>query len=190
MSTSDQNDDESTERHIVPVWHGRFYEDLEEGGIYKHPHGRTLTETDNVWFSHITMKDSPLHSNAAYAAGTQFGERIVDGTFLIALAVGMSVVDISQNALANLGYESIKHHAPVFHGDTIFAESEILDKRESESNEGAGIVKTELRAFNQDDEKVLTLSETLLIAKREHSNLDPATPPGWPRDIGTKDTQL
>jgi len=190
MPTSDSSGDDTTERHIVPAWHGRFYGDLEEGGIYKHPHGRTVTETDNVWFSHITMKDSPLHSNAAYAAETQFGERIVDGTFLIALVVGMSVVDISQNAIANLGYESIQHHAPVFHGDTIFAESEILKKRESESNKGAGIIKTELRAFNQNDEKVLTLSETLLIAKREHVDLDTTTPPGWPNAIGTMEADL
>lgn len=190
MTANDTSENDSSERHLVPAWHGRFYEDLEEGGIYKHPHGRTITETDNVWFSHITMKDSPLHSNAAYAAGTEFGERIVDGTFLIALVVGMSVVDISQNALANLGYESIEHHAPVFHGDTIFAESEIVEKRESESRDGAGIVETKLRAFNQDDEKVLTLSETLLVAKREHADLDPARPPGWPRALGTTEADL
>lgn len=190
MTEYDTPDGSASERTLVPAWHGRFYEDLQVGGIYKHPHGRTVTETDNVWFSHITMKASPLHSNEVYASETQFGERIVDGTFLIALVVGMSVVDISQNAVANLGYDSIQHHAPVFHGDTIFAETEILDKRESESIEEAGIVTTETRAYNQNNDLVLTLSEALLIEKQAYADVDSASPSGWPRGIGTQEGDL
>jgi acyl dehydratase len=131
------------------------------------------------------MNLNPMHFNEAYAAETEFGERLVDGTFVIALAVGMSVIDVSANATANLGYDDVRHHAPVFHGDTIFAESEVLQKRESDSREHVGIVTTELRAFNQDGEKVLSLERTPMVLKREFANPSAARPPGWPTGVGT-----
>jgi len=186
----ESNADDPGERRLVSGWYGRFYEDLAVGDIYKHPHGRTVTETDNVWFSHITMKSSPLHSNEAYMASTEYGERIVDGTFVIALAVGMSVADVSENAVANLGYEEIHHHAPVFHGDTLFAESEVVSKRESNSRDDVGIVETELRTFNQTGELVLSLREALLIEKRASADVSAANPPGWPEGIGTQPADL
>ncbi|WP_458187961.1 MaoC family dehydratase [Haladaptatus sp. NG-WS-4] len=186
----EEEPDDAPDRRLVAGWHGRYYEDFAVGDIYKHPYGRTVTETDNVWFTNLTMNLNPMHFNEAYAAETEFGERLVDGTFVIALAVGMSVVDISTNATANLGYDAIRHHAPVFHGDTLFAESEVLSKRESDSRDHVGIVTTELRAYNQDDEHVLSLERTPMVLKREHANPSAATPPGWPSEVGTSPDDL
>ncbi len=174
------------ERQLVAGWQGRYYEDFTVGDIYKHPYGRTVTETDNVWLTNLTMNLNPMHFNEAYAAETEFGERLVDGTFVIALAVGMSVIDVSANATANLGYDRIRHHAPVFHGDTIFAESEVLAKRESQSRDHVGLVTTELRAYNQDDDLVLSLERTPMVLKRAAGEPAPDRPTGWPADVGTQ----
>jgi acyl dehydratase len=189
MSNGNHDEDEH-ERRIVGGWEGRYYEDFEVGDIYKHPYGRTVTETDNVWFTNVTMNLNPMHFNEPYAAATEFGERLVDGTFVIALAVGMSVIDITQNATANLGYDNIRHHAPVYHGDTIFAESEVIGKRESDSRDHVGIVTTELRAYNQDGEKVLSLERTPMVLKREHAEPSAEQPTGWPEGIGTQPEDL
>jgi acyl dehydratase len=185
---SDDTDDR--DRRLVTGWQGRYFEDFTVGDVYKHPYGRTVTETDNVWLTNVTMNVNPMHFNEAYAAGTEFGERLVDGLFVIALAVGMSVVDVSVNATANLGYDDVRHHAPVFHGDTIFAESEVLAKRESDSRDHVGIVTTELRAYNQDDELVLSLERTPMVLKREHAQPSAAQPPGWPEGVGTQPEDL
>ncbi|KYH27636.1 bifunctional aldehyde dehydrogenase/enoyl-CoA hydratase [Halalkalicoccus paucihalophilus] len=179
-------DDYDHDRRLVSGWEGRYFEDFAVGDIYKHPYGRTVTETDNVWFTNLTMNLNPMHFNEAYAAETEFGERLVDGTFTIALAVGMSVIDISMNATANLGYDRIRHHAPVFHGDTIFAESEVLEKRESSSRDHVGIVTTELRAYNEDGTKVLSLERTPMVLKREYAEPSPEQPTGWPEGVGTQ----
>ena len=187
---SDTSDADSDGRRLVAGWHGRYYEDFSVGDVYKHPFGRTVTETDNVWFTNVTMNLNPMHFNEAYAAETEFGERLVDGTFVIALAVGMSVVDVSVNATANLGYDDVRHHAPVFHGDTIFAESEVVSKRESESRDHVGIVEVELRAYNQDDTLVLSLTRTPMVLKRDHAQPSAAQPPGWPEGIGTQPSDL
>ncbi len=169
----------------VAGWQGRFYEDFAVGDVYKHPYGRTITETDNVWLTNLAMNANPMHFNEPYASSTEFGERLVNGTVVFALAVGMSVIDVSANATANLGYDDVRHHAPVFHGDTIFAESEVLDKRDSESRDHVGIVTTELRAFNQEGTKVLSLERTPMVLKREHADVSAARPPGWPEGVGT-----
>ncbi|RBI59196.1 MaoC family dehydratase [halophilic archaeon] len=190
MSDDAHAENESRDRRLVAGWQGRYYEDFDVGDVYKHPYGRTVTETDNVWFTNLTMNVNPMHFNEVYAADTEFGERLVDGTFVIALAVGLSVVDVSTNATANLGYDDVRHHAPVFHGDTIFAESEVLSKRESDSRDHVGIVTTELRAYNQNDDLVLSLERTPMVLKRRHANPDAATPPGWPEDIGTQPDDL
>ncbi|MDR5671844.1 MaoC family dehydratase [Halalkaliarchaeum sp. AArc-GB] len=192
---TDESDDhttdtESTPKRLVAGWHGRYYEDFTVGDVYKHPFGRTVTETDNVWLTNLTMNLNPMHFNEAYAAETEFGERLVDGTFVIALAVGMSVIDVSVNATANLGYDDVRHHAPVYHGDTIFAESQVLSKRESSSRDHVGIVTTELRAYNQEDTKVLSLKRTPMVLKREHAKPTAARPPGWPPDVGTQPDDL
>ena len=136
------------------------------------------------------MNVNPMHFNEPYAADTECGERLVDGTFVIALAVGMSVVDVSVNASANLGYDDVRHHAPVYHGDTIFAESEVLDEPESDSREHVGIVETELRAYNHDDELVLSLERTPMVRKREYAEPSAAQPPGWPERVGTQPGDL
>lgn len=177
-------------RRLVSGWQGRFFEDFEVGDIYKHPYGRTITETDNVWLTNITMNLNPMHFNEAYAGETEFGERLVDGLVVIAMAVGMSVIDVSQNATANLGYDEVRHHAPMFHGDTLFAESEVTSKRESDSREHVGIVETELRGYNQDGTKVLSLKRTPMVLKREHSGPSAAQPPGWPDEIGVQPEDL
>ena len=185
--TNDRDTDaggEDHERRLVEGWQGRFYEDFTVGDVYKHPYGRTVTETDNVWFTNLTMNVNPMHFNEAYAAGTEFSERLVDGTYVFALAVGMSVIDVSANATANLGYDAVRHHAPVYHGDTVFAESEVVSKRELDSREHVGIVTTELRAFNQDDELVLSLERTPMVLKREFAEPSAAAPTGWPDGIG------
>lgn len=177
-------------RQLVTGWQGRYYEDFTVGDIYKHPFGKTVTEADNVWLTNVTMNLNPMHFNEPYAAQTEFGERLVNGLAVIALAVGMSVIDVSMNATANLGYDDIRHHAPVFHGDTIFAESEVLETRESDSRDHVGIVTTELRAFNQDDELVLSLERTPMVLKREYATPTAATPPGWIDDVGTQEADL
>ncbi|GAB3702448.1 MaoC family dehydratase [Halorubrum pallidum] len=182
--------DGGTDRRLVAGWQGRYYEDFAVGDVYKHPYGRTVTETDNVWFTNLSMNLNPMHFNEAYAAETEFGERLVDGTFVIALAVGMSVIDVSANATANLGYDDIRHHEPVFHGDTIFAESEVLDKRESSSRDHVGIVTTGLRAYNQDGNLVLSLERTVMVLKRSHAEPSAAQPTGWPEGIGTQPEDL
>lgn len=179
-------DSEADDRRLKAGWQGRFYEDFVVGDIYKHPYGRTVTETDNVWMTNLTMNVNPIHFNEAYAVNTEFGERLVDGIVIFGIAVGMSVIDVSANATANLGYDNVRHHAPVFHGDTIFAESEVLSKRESESRDDVGIVTTELRAYNQKDDIVLSLERTPLVLKRSAADPSLARPTGWPSAIGTQ----
>lgn len=181
---------DSESRRIVSGWQGRYYENFEVGDIYKHPYGRTVTETDDVWITNVTMNLNPMHFNEAYAAETEFGERLVNGLVVIAMAVGMSVIDISMNAIANLGYDDVRHHAPVFHGDTLFVESEVTEKRESDSREHVGIVTTELRAYNQDDELVLSLERSPMVLKRSHAQPSAEQPPGWVAGIGTQTRDL
>jgi len=188
--TDDTERNGQSGRRLVTGWQGRYYEDFAVGDVYKHPFGRTVTETDNVWMTNVTMNLNPMHFNGAYAAETEFGERLVDGTFVIALAVGMSVIDVSVNATANLGYDDVRHHAPVFHGDTLFAESEVLERRESDSREHVGIVTTELRAYNQEGTKVLSLERTPMVRKREHAEPTAARPPGWVEGVGTQPEDL
>jgi acyl dehydratase len=184
----DTNDD--VERRLVAGWQGRYFEDFEVGDIYKHPYGRTVTETDDVWMTNITMNLNPMHFNEPYAAETEYGERLVNGLFVVSLAVGMSVIDVSANATANLGYDKVRHTAPTFHGDTIYAESEVINKRESESRDHAGIVTTELRAYNQNDEQVLSLERSGMVLKREHAQPTAAKPIGWPEGVGTQPEDL
>lgn len=187
---SDETRAPPSERRLRTGWHGRYFEDFNVGDIYKHPYGRTVTETDGVWFTNITMNLNPIHFNESYAAETEFGERLVNGLFVIALAVGMSVIDVSMNAIANLGYDNVRHHAPVFHGDTLFVESEVVEKRESESRGHVGIVTTELRTYNQDSRKVLSLERTGMVLKRDDANPSAERPPGWPVGVGTTSEEL
>jgi acyl dehydratase len=144
---------------------GRYFEEFEVGQVFKHWPGRTITEFDDTWFSLMTMNQHPLHVDAHYGRSTQHGKCLVNGTLVFSLAVGMSVADISGKAIANLEYEVVKHVAPVFHGDSIYAESHILEKRESGSKPDRGVIYVETKAFNQNQEVVLTLRRKVLVPK-------------------------
>ncbi|MFB6353067.1 MAG: MaoC family dehydratase [Halobacteriales archaeon] len=182
--------DDDHEKRLVAGWQGRYYEDFEVGDIYKHPYGRTVTETDDVWITNVTMNLNPMHFNEAYASETEFGERLVNSAVTFALAAGMSVIDVSQNSTAMLGLDDLRLHNPVYHGDTIFAESEVVAKRESDSRDHVGIVTTALRAYNQDDELVLSCERTNFMLKRAYAEPTAAQPPGWPEGIGTQPEDL
>ena len=145
---------------------GGCLEDFRPGDIFKHWPGKTITEMDNHLFSLLSMNHNPLHIDANHMAGHQHGKILVNGMLVISLVVGMSVRDTSGRAIANLEYERITHDGPVFHGDTIYAESEVLDVRESESRPDRGIVYIESRAHNQRGEQVLTLRRRFLVPKR------------------------
>ena len=145
---------------------GSWYDDYTVGDIYKHWPGRTVNEYDDTLFSMITMNHAPLHIDEHYMSSSQFGQRLVNGLFVISLVVGMTVREISGKAIANLEYETIKHLGPTFHGDTIYAETEILEKRESKSKNDRGILYVETRAWNQRDETILTLRRRVMIPKR------------------------
>jgi acyl dehydratase len=146
--------------------YGKYFEEFTVGDVYKHWPGRTITEFDDTWFSLMTMNQNPLHIDEHYAQSTQHGRRLVNGIFVFALAVGMSVADVSGRCIANLEYESVKHLSAVFHGDTIYAETEVLAKRESEGKPDRGIIHVETRARNQRDDVVLTLRRRVLVPKR------------------------
>ena len=146
--------------------YGGVYEDFRVGEVKKHWPGKTITESDNNLFCLLTRNDNPLHSDAQYVEGHQHGRILVVGTLVFSLVAGMSVRDTSGQAIANLEYEKIIHDAPVFLGDTIYAETEILDKRET-SKGNRGIIYVESRAFNQRGEQVLTFRRRFLVAKEE-----------------------
>ena len=146
---------------------GGYLEDFAVGDVFKHWPGKTVTEADNHMFSLLTMNTNPLHIDESYMQHHQHGRILVVGPLVISLVVGMSVRDTSGKAIANLEYERITHDAPVFQGDTIYAESEILEVRESRSKPDRGIVYMESRAVNQHDQRVLTLRRRFLVPKRE-----------------------
>ncbi|HKV40227.1 MAG TPA: MaoC family dehydratase [Blastocatellia bacterium] len=145
---------------------GRYFEEFEKGALYKHWPGRTIGEADDTWFSLLTMNQNPLHIDENYASKLQHGQRLVNGLLVLSIVVGVSVPDVSGLAIANLGYEDVKHVAPTFHGDTIYAETRVLDKWESTTKPDRGIVHVETRGFNQRDETILTLRRKVLIPKR------------------------
>jgi len=149
---------------------GRYFEDFEAGDIHKHWPGRTISESDNTWFTLLTMNKHPLHFDDNYASKQMFGKRLVNSTLTLAIVAGMSVWDTSQNAIANLGWESIKLPNPVFIGDTLYAESEILEKRDSKSRPETGIVSFETRAYNQTNQLVLNYKRTILTKRRGYDD--------------------
>jgi|TARA_B110000116_G_C16791387_1_gene564011 acyl dehydratase len=146
---------------------GRYLEEFNEGDIYKHWPGRTITESDNVLFCMLTMNHHPLHIDKNYAEGTQFKQNVVVGNLVMDIAFGMSVEDVSGKAIANLSIDKIKFHKPTFHGDTIYAETEVLSVRESEGRKDRGIVTVETRATNQREEMVMSFTRSVLIPKME-----------------------
>jgi acyl dehydratase len=145
---------------------GRYLEDFQVGEVIKHWPGRTIRDFDDTWFTLMTMNTNPLHFDEHFASQSQHGRCLVNGTLVFALTVGMSVRDISETALANLEYEKILHHAPTFHGDTIYAQSEILEVTPSQTKTDRGVVYVETCALNQHGAKVLSLRRRVLIPRR------------------------
>ena len=147
---------------------GRYYEDFELGATYHHRPGRTLSEADNTWFTLLTMNTHPIHFVAEYAKRTEFGRPLVVSTLTLAVLVGMSVADTSRNAVANLGWKEIKLPKPVFAGDTLYAESTVLETRESKSRPNEGVVTIRTLGRNQHGEVVCEFERTFLVMKRSH----------------------
>jgi acyl dehydratase len=157
-------------------WLGRFYEDFEVGDLYQHPLGRTVSEADNTWFTLLTMNTNQAHFNAEVARTSEFGRPLVVSTLTIAIAIGQSVTDTSQNAFANLGLDKVRLARPVFAGDTLFSESLVLAKRESSSRLQAGIVTVKTRSLNQDGDEVLSFERVFYVHKRGASAARSAFP--------------
>ena len=147
---------------------GRYYEDFELGATYEHRPGRTITETDNTWFTLLTNNTHPIHYDAEYAKHTEFGQRLVVSTLTVSIVTGMSVSDMSQKAIANLGWTDIMLPSPVFAGDTIYAVSEVLEKRPSKSRPGQGLVKFKTTAKNQRGQVVCSYFRTILVMGRDN----------------------
>jgi acyl dehydratase len=156
---------------------GRYYDDFELGDVYKHWPGKTITEYDDHLFCMITMNHHPLHTNAHYAeTSTQFGKNVVVGNLVYSLALGMSVPDVSGRAIANLEVESLLHKAPMFHGDTLYAETLVLDKKESSSKPDRGVVSVETRGYNQHGDEVLYFRRKVMVPKRGTADDQPDRP--------------
>ena len=147
---------------------GRCYEDFAVGDVYQHRPGRTLSEADNTWFSLLTMNQNPLHIDSVYAARTEFGQPLINSCFTLSILVGMSVRDVSYKTVANLGWNDIRLSAPVFAGDTIYAESEVISMRESRSRPTQGIVTVRTTGQKQDGTVFMTFERTILVPKRGH----------------------
>jgi acyl dehydratase len=161
-------------------WTGRVYEDFEVGDIYQHALGRTVIAADNIWFTLLTQNTNPIHFDAVYSAQTEYGKPLVDSTFTLALVTGQSVSDVSQNSMANLGWDEVRLPNPVFEGDTVYSRSEVLEKRESKSRPNIGIVKVKTTGYKQDGSVVIEFKRTMMIYKRGRVPLIPQpqiTPP-------------
>ena len=153
--------------NVKESWQGRVYEDFEVGDVYQHPLGRTITQTDNIWFTLLTVNNNPIHFDAVYAAQTEFKQPLVDSTLTLAIVTGLSVSDISRNAV-NLGWDEVRLPHPVFEGDTLYAQSEVLDLRESKSRPHMGIVRFKTSGLNQDGKVVIEFKRTIMVYRRDH----------------------
>jgi itaconyl-CoA hydratase len=164
------------------TWRGRYYEDFDVGDVFRSRFGRTLTETENIWFTCITLNTNQVHFNVPFAERTRFGRPLVNSTFTLAVVTGMTVPDTSENAAANLSWTDIKLPNPVFAGDTLWAESEITDLRESASNASVGIVTMRCRGLNQRREVVIEFTRTFMVYKRDAPEVEdtfPGTDDDW-----------
>ena len=149
--------------------YGRYFEDFEVGDVYEHRPGRTISEADNTWFTLLTMNQHPLHFDFEYAAKSEFGKPLVNSCLTLSIVVGMSVSDISQKTVANLGWDKIKLTGPVYIGDTVYAESEVLSKRESKSRPTQGIVTVRTTGKKADGSEFMSFERSMLIPKRGHA---------------------
>jgi itaconyl-CoA hydratase len=147
-------------------WSGRFFEDFEIGDVYEHPLGRTITTTDNAWFTLLTQNTAPIHFDHHYASQTEFGRPLVNSCLTLALVTGQSVTDVSQNVMANLGWDEVRLPNPVFEGDTVYSRTEVLEKRESKSRDNVGIVTVRTTGFKQDGTEVISFRRTAMVYRR------------------------
>jgi acyl dehydratase len=147
---------------------GRCFEDFRVGDVYRHWPGRTITAADNRWFTFLTQNTNPLHFDEVYAARTPFGRILVNSAFTLALVTGLSVVDVSQNAFANLGWDEVRLPHPLYEGDTIYADSEVLETRPSNSRPNVGIVRIKSTGYNQDGVTVIEYQRTIMVYRRGH----------------------
>jgi itaconyl-CoA hydratase len=152
-----------------PGWTGRLFEDFAVGDVYEHPLGRTLLAADNVWFTCLTMNTNPIHFDEEYARRTEFGRPLMNSCLTLALVTGLSVTDLTQNALANLGWDEVRLPHPVFAGDTIYARSEVLETRESRSRPHVGLVRVKTTGINQHGTPVIEFKRTFMVWKRGHA---------------------
>jgi acyl dehydratase len=149
-------------------WTGRVFEDFEVGDVYEHPLGRTVLDADNIWFSCLTMNTNPIHFDAEYASHTEFKRPLVNSCFTLALVTGQSVIDLTMNGVANLGWDEVKLPNPLFEGDTVYAKSEVLETRESKSRPNVGLVTVRTTGTNQHGTPVIEFRRTFMIWKRGH----------------------
>lgn len=160
---------------IKQGWSGRVYDDFSVGDEYVHPLGRTVVSADNIWFTLLTQNTNPIHFDHAYAAKTGFGRPLVNSTLTLALVTGQSVQDLSQNALANLGWDEVRLPHPLFEGDTVYSRSEVTELRESKTRPTVGIVTVRTTGSNQDGDVIISFKRTFMVYKRGHV---PSAAPG------------
>ena len=147
-------------------WRGRFFEDFAVGDVYEHPLGRTITSADNIWFTLLTQNTAPIHFDHHYAAQTEFGKPLVNSCLTLSLVTGQSVADVSQNVMANLGWDEVRLPKPVFEGDTVYSRSEVLEVRASGSRKNVGIVTVRTTGFTQDGVEVISFRRTVMVYRR------------------------
>jgi itaconyl-CoA hydratase len=162
-------------------WSGRYFEDFTVGDVYRHPLGRTVTATDNAWLTLLTQNTAPLHFDTHYAAQTEFGKPLVDSTFTLALVTGQSVTDVSQHVMANLGWDRVRMPNPLFEGDTVYSQSEVLAARPSRSRPEVGVVNVRTVGFTAEGRIVITFERTLLVYRRGHGPRFASVEPHWDR---------
>ena len=149
-------------------WTGRVFEDFQVGDVYEHPVGRTVIEADNIWFTCLTMNTNTTHLDGEYSKQTQFGQRLVNSCFTLAVVTGQSVIDLTVNGVANLGWDDVRLPNPLFEGDTLYSRSEVLDTRESKSKPSVGIVRVKTTGYNQKGVTVIEFNRTFMVYKRDH----------------------
>jgi acyl dehydratase len=149
-------------------WEGRYFEDFEVGDVYRCRLGRTVTEADNIWFTLLTNNTNQIHFNSEYAKRTEYGRPLINSALTLAIVAGMGVADVSENGFA-LGWDQIELPHPLFAGDTLYSESEVLEKRESKSRPQLGIVKVRTRGIQQDGKVVIRYARSVMVWKRDHA---------------------
>ena len=162
---------------IKQGWTGRVFEDFAVGDEYHHPLGRTVLAADNVWFTCLTMNTNPIHFDAEYAAKTEFKRPLVNSCFTLALVTGQSVIDLTINGVANLGWDEVRLPHPLFEGDTVYARSEVLETRDSKSRPHVGIVRVKTIGANQHGETVIEFTRTFMVWRRGHVPAAPRSTP-------------